>query len=141
MRKACAECPFAKTTPCGDTGGADPGVYIGQAYGPFFLPCHMDPKYYENRRSPELLQCAGAASFRSNIGVAELMPDSILILPKETERVFATPEELLAHHLKIPLAMAKVFLMVTPPAKLLEEELGKTGMKVVAIEKAKVNKG
>lgn len=136
-RKPCSECPFSRTVKPGGTGGSDPGVYIGQACGPFFLPCHMDPAYYKDRRSLKLLQCAGAATFRTNVGVADLMPEGLLILPKDTDKVFATPAELLAHHLKCPLSMAQTMLTIITPTKLVKEQLSKVEAQFLDPKKVK----
>jgi hypothetical protein len=132
-RKPCAECPFARATPPGATGGAEPTVYIGQAVGPFFLPCHMDPKYEENHRSTEVVQCAGAAAFRANVGVDVLMPEALLRTDADRERVFATPAELLAHHGQMSLAEAEVLLALFPPEMLLRREMVKRGCQVVEV--------
>ncbi len=90
------------------TGGSEPEVYIGQAYGPFLLACHMDPDYAKDPRSPENLQCAGAAAFRANVGILQLMPSFLLRVGADVERVFATPAELVAHH---RLFVFKLFLV------------------------------
>lgn len=122
-RKPCAQCPFSRRTEPGLTGGTCPTVYVGQSIGPFWLPCHMDPKYKANRLDTDALQCAGAAIFRANIGVTELLPEQLLRLEADTQRVFANFEELIAHHMRIPLPMARMVLMITPPMMLLEQQL------------------
>lgn len=130
-RKPCAECPFSKATAPGMTGGSDPGVYIGQGMGPFFLPCHMDPKYYEDRNSLELTQCAGAAIYRANIGVSDIMPDTLLSLPPDKDLVFADPAELLSHHLQVNVGMASIMLLQMPPERLLQIEMDKVTKKMI----------
>jgi hypothetical protein len=110
-------------------------VFIGQAFGPFMLSCHMDHDYEKDRRSPALLQCAGAAIFRANVGVDALLPDALLHLEPDAEAVFETPAELLAHHANIPLEAAQKLLRLFPPRKLLENELGKQGVQQVKLEK------
>jgi hypothetical protein len=130
-RKPCAECPFGKKTPPGTTGGAHPAVYVGQAWGPFLLACHLSPGYWDNRRDTGHAQCAGAAIFRANVGRAELMPAPLLRCPPDAESGFATPGELLAHHLDIPLEEAEKILRDTPPEALMRLEFIKSGVEVV----------
>lgn len=131
--KPCAECPFARATAPGMTGGASPLVYIGQTSGPFLLSCHMDPGYEANRRSPALLQCAGAAIFRANIGVASKMPKALHALDADHKLVFSTPAELLAHHAKAPLEAAQDILNVLTPDLLLNRELADLGVETVTM--------
>lgn len=109
--------------------GAFPSPRI--ALGPFLLPCHKAPGYEANRRAPNLLQCAGAATYRANIGVADRMPPALLRLPADREAVFADAAELLAHHVGWPVFVARVFLHDLPPAALLLAELRKIGVQVV----------
>lgn len=127
----CKECPFARHVEPGMTGGSNPAVYIGQVIGPFLLSCHMDPDYEKDRRSPKLRQCAGAAIFRSNVGVDHLMPTFLHHLPSDEEKVFSNPAELLAHHFKVHIEEADAFLVEHPPLQLLEIELSKSGVKQV----------
>lgn len=127
----CPECPFARHVEPGATGGSSPEVFVGQALGPFLLSCHMDPDYEKDRRSPKLRQCAGAAMFRSNIGVDHLMPKFLHYLPSNEEKVFSNPAELLAHHFRISIEEADEFLREHPPVELLEIELSKSGVRKV----------
>lgn len=132
-KKPCEECPFARKTEPGMTGGTGPSVYVGQAMGPFLLSCHMSPGYAEDRRSSRNLQCAGAATYRANIGVASLMPDFLLKLPADRERVFAEPAELLAHHLGVPIELTRLYLEQHPPSELLGMELAKQGCQLAEL--------
>jgi hypothetical protein len=131
----CKECPFARHTEPGATGGSDPTVYIGQAIGPFLLSCHMDPNYEKDPRSPHLMQCAGAAMFRSNIGVDVLMPPFLHHLPSNEEKVFSNPAELLSHHLRITLEEADAILAKRPPHELLRIEFEKSGVRRIVVPK------
>lgn len=133
-RKPCAECPFSRKSEPGGTGGADPTVFIGQAFGPFLLPCHMDPNYEKDKRSPKNLQCAGAATFRTHVGVAHLMPGFLLTLPENKELVFSTPAELLAHHAGIPLEKAEHLMSIHNAVDLLQIEMRKLGVQIVIPE-------
>lgn len=99
-KKACGGCPFkrvnnnAKPHP----GGSKPEVYLGQARGPFWLPCHNDKNYEGKSSDPAAVnQCAGAAIFRANTGRDKVMPPQLLSLPKDPEKVFGTEAEFFAH--------------------------------------------
>ncbi len=129
-RKPCAECPFARAVKAGTLGGSDASVYIGQSIGPFMLPCHLDKEYEADRRSVKLTQCAGAATFRSNIGVDDLMPKGILTLPANDADVFSTPAEFLAHHLEVTVEKAQEILNIETPADLLRRELREPGVQL-----------
>jgi len=133
MRKPCKECPFSRAIEPGGTGGSSPAIYIGQAYGPFFLPCHMDSEYTRDKRSVDLLQCVGAATFRANVGVDVKMPEALLHCPPDTNLVFADAAELLAHHGKVSREEASAFLAVYPPARLLRIELSKKEVEEVKV--------
>lgn len=124
-RKPCAECPFSRAIEPASTGGADPAIYIGQAYGPFLLPCHMDPNYKKDQRDPGLIQCAGAAAFRANVCRDVLMPKELLRCPPDEDLVFAESAELLAHHKQCTIEEARKLLAAVPPARLLEIEMTK----------------
>jgi hypothetical protein len=101
-KKPCKDCPFRRNN--GSLGGSEATVYIGQAIGPFLLPCHSQ-KGYKGKETvlEEAIQCTGAAIFRNNIDVAKRMPDKILSLPKNTEDVFETKQEFLAHYTNLPI--------------------------------------
>lgn len=120
----CAECPFSRKTESGHLGlVADssaptlPEVYIGQIGGLFFLPCHASTEYCNPawRRDMNRPQCAGAAIFRSNVGVSEHLPRFLLYLHPDADKVFKTFAEFLAFHKKIPLAEAEAQLAKYPP--------------------------
>jgi hypothetical protein len=99
----------------------------------------MDKEYERDKRNPSLLQCAGAAIFRANVHRAELMPKSLLRLPADTESVFASPEELLAHHLRMPIEEAAEMLGEEPPLLLLRREMQDQGVQLV--DPTKIQKG
>lgn len=125
----CAECPFSrKNQPGKDLGGADPTVYVGQAFGPFVLSCHMDSAYEQSTaldKYKELRDCAGMAIYRANCGYDVKMPEAIFKLPVNKELVFSSPAEFLAHHLQIELSVAEHFLTSLPPEHWFKIELGK----------------
>ena len=139
-KRPCGKCPFSRAVKPGGIGD-DPNfpatAYIGQIFGPFLLPCHQEAGFNEEGRCniwPDVPQCAGAAMFRSNLGIAEIMPDGLHHLPKNTELVFASPEEFLAHHMQITLTEAGKILEETPAEELLKIELRKQ-IKLIPVPK------
>lgn len=109
-------CPFRRDTPPGELGGSTTDVYVGQAHGPFWLPCHNSPGYSsETRRDPKHAQCAGAAIFRANTGRASALPAGLLSLPPDKEKVFGSYAEFVSHHEKAPLDFAERKLRFFPP--------------------------
>jgi hypothetical protein len=64
------------------------------------MPCHLTMDYENEHWEDELdlsEQCAGAAIFFSNI--CKLSRDkNRMMLPRDKELVFSTPQEFLAHH-------------------------------------------
>ena len=130
-KKPCQECPFNKTLPTPFSGGSPPEVYIGQICGPFLLSCHMDPEYDpgpENLGQLTITQCAGAAIFRANVGVADFMPPNLHHLPADTENVDATFVEFMARQLGVSLEEAQARLDQTSPLELLKIELRRVGI-------------
>lgn len=130
-RKPCAECPFSRANDVERTGGSDVLVYVGQSMGPFLLACHMDQEYDKNARNPELLQCAGAAAFRANIGRDKLMPPQLLRCASDTELVFANHAEMVAHYRQISVAEAEELLKQQTPEELMKIEFRKAGVREV----------
>lgn len=125
-RKPCAECPFSRTVTPGALGGSDPTVYIGQAFGAFWLPCHMSSGYMDNRADhAKHRQCAGAAMYRDLNGLSDLMPEMILALRGDPNLVFSSHAEFLAHHTGSSVEEATEFLKTTPPGELLRIELAR----------------
>lgn len=130
-RKPCKECPFARHVQPAVAGLGDPCRYVGQAVGPFWLPCHEAPGYEENKFAPDnverIPQCAGAAIYRANVGVLHKFSAAFLHAEKNTELVFASHAELLAHHLQIPLKEAELLLRDTPAEVMCLTELRRAG--------------
>ncbi|MFT5875743.1 MAG: hypothetical protein ACI8WT_004739 [Clostridium sp.] len=103
-KKACMACPFRRvnTNEKPNPGGSHPFVYIGQAMGPFWLPCHQDKSYSgKNSNISEVDQCRGAAIFRSNCNTGIQRPKELLVLPEDKENVFASEKEFLNHYLDL----------------------------------------
>jgi hypothetical protein len=116
----CSACPFHRKVTPGALGGSSPETYIGQANGNFWLPCHSTHDYrkLECRLDHSNSQCAGAAIFRSNVGVADRIAPQLLHLPADTEKVFGSFAEFYAHHKKISLEEANARLSIRTPYRL-----------------------
>lgn len=107
-KKPCMGCPFKRhNIACADDdrrshpGNSHPFVYIGQARGPFWLPCHQDKNYEGVGSNIETVgACRGAAIFRSNCDSGYKMPEELLSLPADKENVFADEAEFVHHYLK-----------------------------------------
>jgi len=128
-RQPCKSCPFSRSVEPGALGGSPVEMYIGQSVGPFLLPCHktcdLDDPDWKKSFEHNSLQCAGAAIYRANIGVANLLPSGILRLPQDKDTVFASHAEFVAHHLQVRLYVAEAILRSTTPAQLLRIEMSK----------------
>jgi hypothetical protein len=132
--KPCSECPFSKRnvlTKEKALGGAKPTVYIGQAMGPFLLPCHMDKNYKDKQTDYRVASaCAGAATFRHNIGVDIYMPAGINILPIDKELVFGSREEFLAHYLEVDIDTIRATITERDYADMFMTEVNEIGVKI-----------
>ncbi len=123
-QRPCHDCPFRRDIKPGTLGGSAPTVYVGQTIGPFILSCHTADGYAHKQTDvTKVEQCAGAAIFRSNIGVAPRMPDAIHFLPADHEAVFSSHAEMLAHHMQCPEEIAEHFLTRHPPELWLAKEM------------------
>ncbi len=109
-KKPCKGCPFKRenNNEKPNPGGSHPFVYLGQARGPFWLPCHAD-KNYQGKGSnvATVSQCRGAAIFRSNCDVQYQKPEQLLKLPADKEDVFANEAEFVSHYLSVEMPLAK----------------------------------
>ena len=153
VKRPCAECPFSKTVQPGTLGGSDVSVYVGQAIGPFWLPCHMDTDFQDPNWKQDITkaQCAGAAIFRANLGISDYMPDFLHRLPPDTLPAlrqrrspdrntvlsFASHAELVAHHRQCSVTEAEAWLEKNPPTELLRVELNKIEAKRRAVPAAR----
>lgn len=93
----CSTCPYARTTTKEylDTRGDNGERFVAQAHLNALLPCHSEDEGIAT--VGVCRQCAGAAKFRANVGATGLSPQ-LGTLPSDTQNVFATDAELLAHH-------------------------------------------
>lgn len=131
--KPCPQCPFARNTLKSylDTRGQNGERFAGQASGPFALPCHMTKEFAGWRENPNAASpCVGAAIYRANCGYDNL-PAAIPVADEpDTDTVFASPAELLAHHKGTDVATEQAALTERPVVAMLREELADAGVKV-----------
>lgn len=128
----CKTCPFRRDCTPGKLGGSPIETFIGQAYGAFWIPCHelLDYKDPNWRYQFDVPQCAGTAIYRSNCHPA-VRPRSLLVLPKDTTLVFASPAEFLAHHERFTIREAEMLIELLPPSMLHTSECMKVGAEVI----------
>src|SRR5579872_3428207 len=87
-KSPCSDCPFARTALTGWLGRYSAKMWVQIVQGEGRVECHT-------KIGP---QCAGAAIFRTHICKAP-RDRSILTLPKNAAKVFASVGEFLNHHL------------------------------------------
>lgn len=149
LKRPCQECPFRRDLLPKVTMEVQPLRLIGQAAGPFWLPCHMD-KHYAGPGSceghGEVQQCAGAATFRANCEIsqyqrdhtgrevlAQLMPPPLHKLPADHNAVFSSPIELLAAFRRISIAEATKLLEEQTPMDLFVMETRKQQVQLLEV--------
>lgn len=114
----CAQCPFARSTPKEylDTRGDNGEAFLGQAHTNALLPCHMANVDAVADPTTGQCQCAGAAKFRSNVGVANHR-SPLGQLPPDADTVFSSAAELLAHHKGWSLEKAMLYILEEKPIR------------------------
>ena len=91
--RPCGDCPFRRGSLKGWLGGHAPQEFMVFAMADGAYPCHTRA----GALGVSLIQCAGMAIFRANIGK---LPRGrrALRLPQDKALVFGTPGEFLEHH-------------------------------------------
>lgn len=129
-KKPCGECIFRRDSVPGETGGSPVQTYVGQIRGPFWIPCHCSRGYRgKESRFGEESECAGAATFRANLGLTSIMPSPLLRVEPDHENVFSTFAEFVAHHEGVSLERATAMLKHMPPEALCLKEYMKEGVR------------
>lgn len=135
VAKPCADCPFMTSCKPGALGGSPPETFIGQAHGPFLLPCHKhcdfdDPDW--KSKVNETPQCAGAAMYREANQIP--LPPSIAKL-EPVEGLLENPVQFYAHHKQITCGEAMRQVMAVPPSMLLAAQLARQTNKIFPTKK------
>lgn len=86
-QRPCSDCPWQRDALPGWLGSGTPAEWVDTAHGECRVECHVILG----------MQCAGMAIYRANV-VKKPRDPAILTLPKDKQRVFATPTEFLDHH-------------------------------------------
>lgn len=89
--KPCHDCPWRPESLPGWLAGLTPEQWLLMANGDGRMECHA------LKLADGKLECAGAAIFRRNVCKVPRDP-SLLTLPADRVRVFATPMAFLEHH-------------------------------------------
>lgn len=109
---------------------------LAQAYGPFWLPCHlrMDPdRGAKNQDHTQVAPCAGAAIFRTHIHRPEYLNKPLTPhLPANPELVFTGPVDFLAHHMKVSPADALVEFLRVPLMVRIQEQINRAESRTLA---------
>lgn len=86
-KKPCGDCPWRRKATAAWLGGVDRDDWLREAHGEARIDCHtLVPA-----------QCAGAAIYRANVHKSP-RDRSLLVLPEDRARVFASPAEFREHH-------------------------------------------
>lgn len=83
----CSDCPFSRKSLRGWLGSLSPERWLVIVHGESRVDCHTKLNQ----------QCAGAGIFRSNVD-KDPRDKTLLILPKDVTKAFASDEEFVAHH-------------------------------------------
>jgi len=126
----CATCPFRKDSKRGELGGSPAHVFIGQAFGKFYIPCHTHIDYTNPnwRHDVSVPQCAGAGMFRKKINPRPIDWGVIDCKDDPNGMTFDTPFEFMFHH-EVSMTRNEVlfFLSQSPPHILHWHELNRAG--------------
>lgn len=98
ITKPCSDCPFARAALSGWLGGLSAKEWIQVAHG--------DPEPTTDHTGlchahTGDIQCAGLAIYRANVCKKPRNP-KVLILPRDTDLVFASPNQFIEHHQSLP---------------------------------------
>ena len=137
----CKACPWSRKCWPGALGGSPPGVYVGQVGGPFWLPCHESNNYAGKASDVNAVrECAGAATFRANIG-RKVLPSGLLLLPADKDVCFATLAEFYAHHAGISVEQAEQLLTDEKVAELARKQLNDAHVRMQLKERKEAHHG
>lgn len=84
----CSDCPWARASLKGWTGGVPVEAWIRAAHGGEPIDCHTLTG----------ARCAGAAIYRSNVCKRPRPGEDLFVLPADRRTVFASPREFVDHH-------------------------------------------
>jgi hypothetical protein len=85
-KQPCSDCPFSRKSLPGWLGSMNADEWVQAVHGEALIDCHTTDK-----------QCAGAAIYRAN-NCKVPRDRTILQLPANRQKVFASPVEFIKHH-------------------------------------------
>lgn len=131
-KKPCGDCIFRRDSEPGATGGSPIDVYIGQVEARMWIPCHCSKGYRaKGAHIGEEAECAGAATFRANLGIP--VPPAMLAVEPDHEGVLSTYAEFVAHHKGISFQRAEAMVRNMPPHILARRELSDPAAKLMLV--------
>lgn len=95
--KPCNECPWLRTSRPGYLGPVTAQEWINTAHSEAVIACHQTIKY-NGQDVSEMRQCAGAATFRTNVFKSPRHPNIATSDEPDRETVFGNNKEFLDHH-------------------------------------------
>jgi hypothetical protein len=100
-RNPCGDCPWRRNAIPGWLGPHDAETWVAMAHSDVAIACHttINPVVSEEEAwdDPDILQCAGAATYRSNVCKSPRDPQ-VVTKPANHETVFSRPNEFLEFH-------------------------------------------
>jgi hypothetical protein len=98
----CAECPWVRDSEPGHLGPYTAERWLEIAHSDTAIACHktiieIDSEGLGDWEDPHMRQCAGAATFRSNVAKKPRDPQ-VVTLPRDYVDVFANNAEFIEHH-------------------------------------------
>lgn len=94
--RPCNECPWRRASIPGWLGPFTADEWNSMAHGEIAVACHTTIEEEGNWDTPNIRQCAGIATFRSNVCKSPRDPE-VATLPADRENVFGYGE-FVAHH-------------------------------------------
>lgn len=99
---SCGGCPWRRNAAPGWLGPFDAETWIALAHSDSPIACHesivdADDEGEGDWAHPDILQCAGAATYRSNICKSPRDPE-VATLPADRIKIFGRRDEFLEHH-------------------------------------------
>lgn len=94
--KPCNDCPWRKTSAPGWLGPMDADEWVKLAHSDEPIACHQTIVLPADWDDGVVRQCAGAASYRANVGKMPRDPQ-VAIGPKDSA-VFSSPVDFSAYH-------------------------------------------
>ena len=93
----CNDCPWRRKALPGWLGPFYAEQWVALAHSEEPIACHQTIEVEDDWTQPGLRQCAGAATYRSNVAKRPRNPQ-VALRPVDRDRVFSGPSEFTEHH-------------------------------------------